>query len=131
MKDLPFGIVYAAQAEFLLGIIFLGGGGILFFNADNLTGTPTLLGAVGSGTLAMIGLALVSIGLLDILAAFFLTRLRALGFGGVMFCCVTSASISAYLLTIGFTMGAMNLFLNIGIPLYLLRWDVRQEYIPR
>jgi len=131
VKDLPFGIWFAARTEAIFGALYLIGGAVLFNTADDLSGTPTLLGSAGEGVLAMMGLLLVAIGVLDLVAAVSLTRPSGAGFAGVMACSAASAAVSAYLLTLGLTMGAMNLLLNIGVPVYLMRWDVRQEYIPR
>jgi len=131
MKDLPFGIWFAARTEAVFGLIYMIGGLVLFNISDSLSGTPTLLGSTGEGALAAMGPVLVAIGVLDLVSAVSLTRLNGIGFAGVMACSVSSAAASAYLITMGLTMGAMNVFLNVGVPLYLMKWDVRQEYIPR
>jgi len=131
VKDLPFGIWFAARTEAIFGVMYLIGGTVLFNIADDLSGTPTLFGSAGEGVLATMGLLLVAIGILDLVAAVSLTRPGGTGFAVVMACSVASAAVSAYLLTLGFTMGAMNLLLNIGVSVYLMKWDVRQEYIPR
>jgi hypothetical protein len=128
MKDLPFGIWFAARTEAIFGVLYLTGGLALYGLSDSFKDTPTLLGSTGSGTLAFLGLLLALTGVLDLVAAISLTRLSAPGFAAALSCSSMSAAVSAYLLSAGFTMGAMNLFVNAAVSVYLIKWDVRQEY---
>ena len=129
LRDLPFGVTVAARAEAVLGTALLAAGAAMARFAGPLSGTPTLFAAYGEGALAAIGMALAAAGLLDLAAAASLARATEAGYVVAMGSAVVSISVTIHVLTLGFYAGAMNLFLNGAVAAYLLRWDVRQEYL--
>ncbi|HID73791.1 MAG TPA: hypothetical protein EYP43_01935 [Thermoplasmata archaeon] len=129
LKDLPFGIVMIVRAEALMALLHLIGGLVLYVYAPSLSTTPTLFAAYGAATMRMVGTILAAIGMLDALCALALRSGSAGGLIVGMTSALLSLSATLFLLTLGFLAGLMNLAVNVAVPLYLMRWDVRQEYL--
>ncbi len=128
-RDLPFGVSLIARTEIALGAAFVIGGTVLNLWAGALAGTPTLFASYGGRSLALIGAVLAVLGALDIAAGVSVMWARPTGYAAAVVGTSLSIGATVYLATLGFLVGLMNLFVNAVALAYLLRGEVRQEYL--